>query len=123
MKKITKEQAQQWANALRSGEYKQTKDLLQTSEGYCCLGVACRLFIPEGQLDLKYNDQLYGDLPLNQRYAPQWLCDVNSDFMKKTGMSLSTLNDSGADGLGSFSFDEIADLIELVYVHGALDEG
>ena len=41
---------------------------------------------------------------------------LNVDFNIKSGRSLSNLND-GLD----FTFDEIADLIELVYVHRALD--
>lgn len=32
-----------WIPALRSGEYKQVKGALHTTDGYCCLGVACTL--------------------------------------------------------------------------------
>lgn len=31
----------QWADALESGEYEQTKYCLRNGTGYCCLGVAC----------------------------------------------------------------------------------
>lgn len=35
-----------WLEALRSGEYAQTIERLRTSEGFCCLGVACHLYDP-----------------------------------------------------------------------------
>lgn len=40
---LTKNQ-QLWVDALRSGEYRQTRGCLQDSHGYCCLGVACRVY-------------------------------------------------------------------------------
>ena len=61
---------QAWINALRSGNYRQTKYYLNNSEGYCCLGVACEIF--KNELNLKkteykeytnYND-LTSSLPL-----------------------------------------------------------
>lgn len=39
---ITKEQRDKWVKALRSGEYKQTKERLYSGRGYCCLGVYCK---------------------------------------------------------------------------------
>lgn len=36
--------AKKWVDALRSGEFKQTKGCLQDADGYCCLGVACDLY-------------------------------------------------------------------------------
>ena len=30
-----------WVEALRSGTYKQAKNRLRTSKGFCCLGVLC----------------------------------------------------------------------------------
>lgn len=32
-----------WAKALESGEYAQTKNKLRDSSGFCCLGVLCNL--------------------------------------------------------------------------------
>lgn len=32
---------QKWLQALRSGQYKQTKERLKGKYGYCCLGVLC----------------------------------------------------------------------------------
>jgi hypothetical protein len=33
-----------WAKALESGKYKQAKNNLRNSQGFCCLGVACDLY-------------------------------------------------------------------------------
>lgn len=43
------ENAKKWVAALRSGEYKQTKQVLRDSNGFCCLGVACDLYAKRGQ--------------------------------------------------------------------------
>ena len=36
-----------WKTALLSGEYAQTQDALRDSKGFCCLGVACDVFMKE----------------------------------------------------------------------------
>jgi hypothetical protein len=46
---INIEELKIWISALRSGNYEQGKRRLQNKYGYCCLGVACKLFIPEDQ--------------------------------------------------------------------------
>ena len=38
---------EKWLNALRSGEYKQTRGNLKTDCGFCCLGVLCDLYSKE----------------------------------------------------------------------------
>lgn len=113
----TKQQAQKWANALRSGKYKQSAMTLQNTFGYCCLGVACDLFIPKEQQS-KDGGILTGDYPKDQPCAPEWLVLVNDDVYSKLGYNLSTINDGYA--YDQVSFDEIADIIELLYVHKAL---
>lgn len=114
---LTKSQAQRWANALRSGKYKQTKMTLQDSNGYCCLGVACSIFIPKAKQDKSMHGidlVLSGKLPSNQPNAPEWLKRINSIMTSKLGIGFVCLNDS------YYNFDEIADIIELIYVHEAL---
>ena len=37
--------AQAWVRALRSGEYKQGIGVLRRNDTYCCLGVACDLYM------------------------------------------------------------------------------
>jgi hypothetical protein len=64
-----------WLDALRSGEYKQAKEMLakvnpetEEVEGFCCLGVLCDLAVKEGVIPSpvrvdKYERVLGGDLP------------------------------------------------------------
>lgn len=109
-----------WVKALRSGKYSQTKKVLQSEEGYCCLGVACTLFIKPVDQKLKriyfnnnesYKVVLSGGLPRAQQNAPNWLQTVDTDFYDKTGKWLNNLNDNE-----DFTFDEIADVLEAVYI-------
>lgn len=111
-KEIDKAQFDKWIKTLRSGKYNQTKDVLQNEDGYCCLGVACRLFVENPYMR---NGILKGEFPVDQHQAPQWLKDINSDFGFKIKSELSELNDEM-----DFSFDEIADLLEAVYIHQVL---
>jgi hypothetical protein len=100
-----------WIKGLRSGEYTQTTDSLQDEIGYCCLGVACKVLIPVDQQKLNMFGYLFGVMPNDQPNAPKWLKDIIVDFSKKTGKYLTALND--IDGL---SFNEIADVLEMVYI-------
>jgi hypothetical protein len=98
-----------WVAALRSGEYKQTQTVLHDGDGYCCLGVLCRV--------------------LGKQFAPAYtnheravyLCEGSTVLLPRVvrdeaGMksdsgafgvarSLADLNDKGVP------FDEIASLI------------
>ena len=107
---ISKENLQKWTDALRSGKYDQTEGELQNRTGYCCLGVACKLFIESG--DIIHNNQMciHGGSPIDQPEAPRWLVNIDKDFKKQTGISLSDLNDHE-----KLSFAEIADELERVY--------
>ncbi len=114
-----------WINALRSGEYKQTKARLQDNSGFCCLGVACKLFIPEDQqrYSKRYDaNTLDGERPEDQPFAPEWLKAINTNFTDMIGHGLEVFND-GYDGclkIEPLSFDEIADLLQLIYIESAL---
>ena len=39
-----RENIRKWVDALRSGEFKQARKALRTSDGFCCLGVACEVY-------------------------------------------------------------------------------
>lgn len=116
---INKRQLKKWIAALDSGEYKQASlGALQSGTAYCCLGVGCRVLIPE-HLIIKKDKKtkaMAGGFPESQPRAPQWLKRINDDFEKNTGRRLSTLNDTD-----KLTFPEIATLLELVYVHKILD--
>jgi hypothetical protein len=51
------ENVKKLTTALRSGKYKQIKKQLCNEAGYCCLGVACEVFMENGgELDKKSTD-------------------------------------------------------------------
>jgi hypothetical protein len=113
---LTKKDAQKWANELRSGLHEQGRNTLEDEDGrLCCLGLACKIFIPENKQKIS-DGVLKGFYPINQPNAPTWLRRIDAKLNRKLGSKLSYLNDRM-----DYSFDEIADLIELVYVHEALN--
>jgi hypothetical protein len=66
----------QWLTALRSGEFRQARQLLRTPEGYCCLGVLCELAaragaIPEVEEFVPGDDDMYYGYGLGYRYGTQ----------------------------------------------------
>jgi len=122
MTKLTKKSSHKriiatWLEALRSGEYKQTKGALHTKkgkkEGFCCLGVLCDLavkakVIPEpltleigGIQEFRY-EGYSGNLP---EEVMKWagLEDSSGSY---EGDSLADLNDNGK------KFTTIAKIIE-----------
>lgn len=106
-----------WTKALRSGEYKQTKGTLQDSRGFCCLGVACDIFIPKGDQVVNRRKWIAGNVPASfQMFAPDWLKTINMDFSEITGKAVAELNDAD-----KMTFNEIADVLEAVYILKVLD--
>ncbi len=122
---VSKDTLQEWCDVLRSGKYKQTKGKLQWETRFCCLGLGCHIFIPQDKKELKEVGTLKGSYPSDQLYAPGWLKRINEDFCYKTGCNLSLLNDFGDEintiNPSPFTFDEIADVIEAVYIHEVLN--
>ena len=115
--KINQRQLKKWIAALDSGKYKQSRHHLQTTFGYCCLGVACVVLIPKDKLTVRHDTNLLrGGFPGDQPHAPSWLKKVEGDFEKKTGYPITHFNDHQR-----YSFGEIATLLELVYIHKILD--
>ena len=118
---------EKWIESLRSGKYKQIKNQLQRPNGHCCLGVACDIFISLEKRKPDTINLIQGTEPADQPAAPQWLKDINHDFFIKTDVHLTGLNDiglsinDGKNGLGEilnkpYTFDEIADMLQMVYV-------
>ena len=102
--------ADKWIAALRSGEYKQAVGALYDGEGYCCLGVLCKVLGEEFTKDNEYweVDGEYSVLPGNLveragMYSPAGCFWEGDD---ETERSLTEENDNGQ------TFEEIADIIE-----------
>ena len=99
MKKVVK--------ALRSGEYKQGKDALESKEGYCCLGVMCDVYQKETGAKLRLNREgIYGSNLADQVGVQEW---VGLKYMcgdSTYNEPLTDMNDGGK------TFSEIADFIE-----------
>ena len=105
-----------WINALRSGRFKQTVGYLKTSEGYCCLGVACELYQEVvGGLTVNYNANnnryTFNDsAAILPKVVREWLglTEDTGEYVTRSGngTSLTEQNDSG------LNFDTIANIIE-----------
>jgi len=102
---------QKWVDALRSGEYQQTKGRLHDEDGFCCLGVLCDLYIKENNVEweLVNNGNYYefqykvADLPFS---VVEWSGIPSHNLMDISERTFAELNDKG------FTFNEIADVIE-----------
>ena len=107
-------------NALRSGRYAQARGSLRTTDGYCCLGVACDVWGKGRWSALRvyedcHLDRAEVDLPEAVRVDYRWssrigLLDITRAPQDPSAtdphITLAELNDSG------FSFSQIADIIE-----------
>ena len=103
-----------WIEALNSDEYKQTKECLKDSTGFCCLGVLTDLYIKEHNKEWNLDD--VGDYTFDG-----WHGALSSEVRDWTGIqgtmgtlkepvdgvnNLAGLNDEG------YSFKQIAQVIE-----------
>ena len=104
---------QKWLDALRSGQYEQTRANLRNKHGFCCLGVLCDLYVKEyTDVNWVYQDSRY-QLINNKATLPyevrEWAKLKESNPLVKSGdglTSLAELNDGGK------TFNEIAQVIE-----------
>lgn len=110
-----------WVAALRSGKYKQGKQLLNRDGEYCCLGVACEVAMEHGLALDKVVDMGSTFYNGSSGVAPQelqdWLGLINSTGRIKDALafggggvgsivSLVEMNDTG------YTFEDIANYIE-----------
>ena len=102
---MERELAQKWANALRSGQYKQGKTYLyaETDNTYCCLGV---LYQVKNECKPPTLNGLISENTFDMQECYGLSLDDESAFI--------AMNDE--DGL---TFTEIADYIEATYCSGA----
>lgn len=108
-----------WIEALRSGDYKQSFNLLcrlaEDGPKYCCLGVLAEIMsIPYEKMESPTTDACkhykFPDGPANRFYIPNDFCGVDNNAIK----DLSDMNDGKLPKYinTSASFKEIADWIE-----------
>lgn len=106
-----------WLEALRSGQYKQTKHRLKDEKGFCCLGVLCDIYSQENKTPWEKNDGAQEAILNNTKILPitimQWAELTNTDPCLRYDpeqadtCALSHMNDTKI-----YSFDQIADIIE-----------
>lgn len=102
---MRKELKDKWTAALRSGEYKQAKDILKTNSGNCCLGVLCELTNVPHVLN---GDVYMFEFPDGSRKcgmpSQRWMNDIGLNVINAG--SLAEANDHGK------TFNQIADMID-----------
>ena len=114
--KTPEEARKLWVEALRSGQYKQAHHRFASREGYCCLGVACEVFMQhESGLSKPASDTGsigYRQINGGREYGislpslvQNWL-GVRTKDGDYCGTSLIEVNDDRAD------FLKIAEIIE-----------
>ena len=109
--------ARAWVAALRSGKYEQGPGFLKQDDKYCCLGVACDIYIRSNEgLSEAWEPEVCsrtwkccGKRSTLPEAAAKWigLRDDCGCFRNGPAKSLVELNDSK-----KWSFDQIADFIE-----------
>ena len=120
---MKKKYADLWAQALRSGDYKQSYRRLASPEGFCCLGVLSDVVGPE--LGIKWTIDHEG----NQRFGLERLV-LTEEVLELTGIRVDEVSIEETDawwngslpktlvGLNDnekWDFSEIADFVEDNY--------
>lgn len=104
---MIKEVKQKWLEALRSGEYEQSSNVLRSEGGFCCLGVLCDIsrkgkWEYRSLYNLEYSCEGTKAMGFLTSPIEKW-AGINIDEQK----TLARLNDDE-----NYSFKEIADYIE-----------
>ena len=119
MNKTQKRNVQRWIQALRSGEYQQTRGQLNhPTEGYCCLGVLCELQGIPSRNTGSYVEYQFGDI-FNSGGIPMDTFEKMTGFPDTIwgGDSTSPAGTRGmlihANDHENLNFKEIADLLDI----------
>lgn len=109
MNKLPADFKKKWTEALLSGDYEQSSEVLKGSSGYCCLGVACDIYKDAswmyGKADNWYTQNEAFDYP-KRGDLPNDVYDVLQQGDHSIMRRLAIMNDAG------MSFVEIAQWIE-----------
>lgn len=111
---MKKEIKDKWVEALRSGDYPQTKGCLRNTKGFCCLGVASDLYVKEvggkwEQTGYRDEFQFLGNTAALSEKVRVWLGMSSSSGLFKDGDKVERLTDLNDNGI---MFKEIADIVE-----------
>jgi hypothetical protein len=106
------QRVREWIAALRSRKYRQGRERLRTSNGFCCLGVACDLFNDHiwrpaaGDAEWRYlGAGIDLPRPITDAYR---LRRMDGQYTRDDGSAASLAEDNDAGR----SFTEIAEVIE-----------
>lgn len=106
------ENAKKWVEALQSGEYKQCTGVLDDGEGgYCCFGVACRVYEKENGIEPRDTLNIYdADEDLDAYVGVQEWLGLKSNYglfyqNAPKSSNLTFINDK------SDSFDKVINII------------
>ena len=100
-----------WVDALRSGDYQQATNTLESNRGgsFCCLGVACRVAEKHGvKIHVTTEGTIEGDSLEDQPEVKEWL-GIKHDCGQYDSVGESLTYDNDTLGL---NFKELADTIE-----------
>lgn len=116
-----------WLAALRSGTRKQAKNRLHTSEGFCCLGVACDLDVEAGGSEW-VPPSLQAGVKQEPDQGYRWVSKTNKrdtevvilpdSIQERLGLDLNPEDMSTLAVLNDrygCTFAEIADVLELYF--------
>lgn len=103
-KKLNKAFKKKWLKALRSGEFRQTRESLKGPIGYCCLGVAASL-LSKWRKDEYRNDKCEAATSNGSFLRPIYRNKIG--LSKEAQEKLVALNDTSKK-----NFKQIADFIE-----------
>ena len=108
--------AKSWVVALRNGKFTQAMGRLNIRNTYCCLGVACELYIASGAealTKIKFDEETSydGETVCLPTIVQEWLglttvTGTFDPFNPEVSLDLTYMNDC------VLNFNEIADLIE-----------
>ena len=106
------ERRKKWTDALRSGDYEQTHEVLNQNGKMCCLGVACDLYMKEHGGEWTPSISLPGaytfadQATVAPKMVMEWLGLKSHNGVYHDMRCLAEDNDMGK------TFDQIADIID-----------
>ena len=104
-----------WIDALRSWKYKQTKKALFDKDAYCCLGVACELFVENEGIGEIVRGEFSGHIKIGDSCHCFQLPDAVRDWL---GLLTNVGSENGKNGClaqandSGYTFVEIARMLK-----------